>query len=103
MIDKWLFRQISGESVVIAASHPWLQADKWGILGSRPDSKIGESYTAQLQIRSAVWQLDASPCDLIVKYQCVVVKHVVLNLTGAILQLQSGLFFSLGRAALQQY
>ena len=34
MIDKWLFRQISGESVVIAASHPWLQADKWGILGS---------------------------------------------------------------------
>ena len=51
--------------------------------------------------RSAVWQLDAGPCDLIVKYQCIVVKHVILNLAGAIFQLQSGLFLSLGRAALR--
>ena len=69
--------------------------------GKLTRSRIGESHTAQLQIRSAVWQLDASPCDLIVKYQCIVVKHVILNLAGAIFQLQSGLFFSLGRAALR--
>ena len=33
MIDKWFLRQISCESAIIAASHPWLQAYKWCISG----------------------------------------------------------------------
>ena len=100
MIDKRFLRQVSCESTVVAAAHPWLQADKRSVLGSRPDSEIREAYAAQLQVWSAVWKLDASLCDLLIKYQGIVVKHVVINLTGTIFQLQCGLFVSFGCAAL---
>ena len=39
--------------------------------------------------------------DLVVKYQRIMVKHMVINLTGTILQFESGFFICLGCAGLR--
>ena len=101
MVDKWFFRKIPCKSTVITAAHPWLQAYKGCVLGSGPDSEVREAHAAHFQIRSAVRKCNSGLGDLVVKYQRIMVKHMVINLTGTILQFESGFFICLGCAGLR--
>ena len=81
-------RPIHGSRHTKGASWEADQIPKFG----KPTQRISDMSAVRWRTRP--WQ------DLVVKYQRIMVKHMVINLTGTILQFESGFFICLGCAGL---